>query len=121
MAMSWAITSGGNEVVAGAKEEIVASGFGSSCRTGGTSPAVEGGGDGTRIIPKIRYDRLECFGLTPNFFLKKLGPLPFIDTHHKILTTFLLIPGWFFLVRLFLDFALSRIRSGVLLRRSLLL
>ena len=51
----------------------------------------------------------------------KKGPLPFIDTHHKILTTFLLIPGWFFFVRQFLDFALSGIRSGVPLRRSLLL
>ena len=53
--------------------------------------------------------------------LKIWGLLPFIDTHHKILTTFPLIPGWFFFVRLFLNFALSGIRSGVPLRRSLLL
>ena len=46
--------------------------------------------------------------------VKKLGPLPFIDTdtHHKILTTFPLIPGWFFFVRLFLDFALSGIQTN---------
>ena len=31
----------------------------------------------------------------PDFF--KMGPLPFCDTHHKILTIFLFIPGWFFI------------------------
>ena len=29
----------------------------------------------------------------------KIGALPFIDTHHKILTTFPLIPGWFLTAR----------------------
>ena len=35
----------------------------------------------------------------PNFHSLKLGPqLPFMNSQHKISTTFLLIPGWLFLV-----------------------
>ena len=39
-------------------------------------------------------------GYFSNFLKFRLGLLPFIDSHshHKVLTTFLLIPGWFLLV-----------------------
>ena len=53
---------------------------------------------------------------------KKIGGqlILIYNSHYKILTTFLLIPGWF-LVRLSLDFALAGNRSRDPLRRSLLL